>query len=357
MSSYSGILFAILIFSFLIFVHELGHFIAAKRSGVQVNEFAMFMGPAIFKKKVGETTYSLRCIPIGGYCAMEGEDTDTDNPRSFKKAAWWKRLIILVAGSGMNLIAGFLIVLCVNLFVLNPIPQIGSIAANSSLTENNGIQQGDLILKIGDKVINGVDDFNLIMGDGLEAKVYNVLVERDGDEILLENVKFEKREFDDSDVKRYGISWAGEFVLRDSFDGIIKDTWKECVFYARAIWDSLGMLVTGKVGLQDMAGPVGIVATMGKVATQSNSFLSGVLSLLGLGGFIAINLGIMNMLPIPALDGGRVLSLLIVTPIEKITKKPVNSKIEAYIHAGGMILLLIFMGVIMFKDIFDIFMR
>ena len=104
-----SIIFAILIFSFLIFIHEFGHFITAKLSGVRVNEFAMFMGPAIWKKQKGETLYSIRCIPIGGYCAMEGEDQDTDDPRSFQKAKWWKRLIILVAGSAMNLIAGILI--------------------------------------------------------------------------------------------------------------------------------------------------------------------------------------------------------------------------------------------------------
>ena len=107
------ILFAILLFSLLIFVHELGHFLVAKASGVQVNEFAIFMGPAIWKKQKGETLYSIRCIPIGGYCAMEGEDTDTDNPRSFQKAAWWKRFIILVAGAAMNFVVGVLILLIV----------------------------------------------------------------------------------------------------------------------------------------------------------------------------------------------------------------------------------------------------
>ena len=97
-----SVIFAILLFSVLIFVHELGHFTAAKLSGVQVNEFSMFMGPAILKKQVGETLYAIRCIPIGGYCAMEGEDGGSDNPRSFDKAAWWKRLIILAAGAAMN---------------------------------------------------------------------------------------------------------------------------------------------------------------------------------------------------------------------------------------------------------------
>ena len=107
------ILFAVILFSILIFVHELGHFLAAKASNVQVNEFSMFMGPALWKKQKGETLYAIRCIPLGGYCAMEGEDTDTDNPRSFQKAAWWKRLIILVAGSGMNFMIGLLIMLIV----------------------------------------------------------------------------------------------------------------------------------------------------------------------------------------------------------------------------------------------------
>ena len=127
-----SIIFAILIFSFLIFVHEFGHFITAKLSGVQVNEFAIFMGPTIWKKQKEETLYSIRCIPIGGYCAMEGEDKDTDNPRSFQKAAWWKRLIILVAGSGMNFIAGILIMVLVFLpaqqFI---VPTISNIEAGS----------------------------------------------------------------------------------------------------------------------------------------------------------------------------------------------------------------------------------
>ena len=108
MNSFFSILFAIFLFSILIFVHELGHFVCAKLSGVQVNEFSMFMGPAIWKKKKGETLYSIRCIPLGGYCAMEGEDEETDNPRSFQKAAWWKRLIILSAGAAMNFIIGLL---------------------------------------------------------------------------------------------------------------------------------------------------------------------------------------------------------------------------------------------------------
>ena len=142
-----SILFAILLFSFLIFVHELGHFLAAKASGVRVNEFSMFMGPAIFKKQIGETLYSLRTIPIGGYCAMEGEDSETDDPRCFQKAAWWKRLIILAAGAFMNLVAGFLIFAIVfapaKQFV---VPVIDSVEEGCTIVRENGLQVGDKFL-------------------------------------------------------------------------------------------------------------------------------------------------------------------------------------------------------------------
>ena len=135
------ILFAILLFSFLIFIHELGHFAAAKLSGVQVNEFSLFMGPAIWKKQVGETLYALRCIPIGGYCAMEGEDGDSDNPRSFQKAAWWKRLIILVAGAAMNFVAGVgLLGICYAPAEVFVTPVISMVEEGCSLAEGDGIQ-------------------------------------------------------------------------------------------------------------------------------------------------------------------------------------------------------------------------
>ena len=150
-----SILFAILLFSFLIFIHELGHFVAAKLSGVQVNEFSMFMGPALWKKQVGETLYSLRLIPIGGYCAMEGEDGGSDNPRSFHKAAWWKRLIILVAGAAMNFIVGVALMILVYLPVNHEIviPVISSFEDFATVDDGDGLRIGDEILEVdGEKV-------------------------------------------------------------------------------------------------------------------------------------------------------------------------------------------------------------
>ena len=157
------ILFAILLFSILIFVHELGHFLAAKASGVRVNEFSMFMGPAIFKKQVGETLYALRCIPIGGYCAMEGENEDTDDPRSFQKAAWWKRLIILVAGSFMNLVTGFLIMAIViapaKQFV---VPVIDSAEVGCTVVREDGLHVGDEIIAMDGERIYVQSDFSML---------------------------------------------------------------------------------------------------------------------------------------------------------------------------------------------------
>ena len=350
------IIFAILLFSILIFVHELGHFLAAKASNVQVNEFSMFMGPAIWKKQKGETMYSLRCIPIGGYCAMEGEDTDTDNPRSFQKAAWWKRLGILVAGSAMNLLAGFLIVVIVNACTAMPIPQIASLRTGSSMSCEGGLQAGDVILEMNGYAIETTQDFNTALQVNKDETVFDILVQRDGKSLMLQDVPMVPREFpEDAEGAAgtfYGINWATRSL---NFGEVILQSWDDCIYFAKLVWLSLGMLLSGKAGLQDMSGPVGIVSMMNDMAQASSTVTGAVLNLLYFGGFIAVNLGVMNMLPVPALDGGRVFALLLTTGIEKITGKKINPKVEGYIHGAGMILLLAFMAMIMFKDIFTIF--
>ena len=187
-----SILFAILLFSFLIFIHELGHFVAAKLSGVQVNEFAMFMGPAIFKWKRGETQYSIRCIPIGGYCAMEGEDGDSDNPRSFQKAAWWKRLIILVAGAAMNFIAGLLILVAVYApqETIN-VPEVTHIEEGCLLAGEDGIQLGDRIISVDGEKLYIAADFN-ILTTIYDSEVHDLEIERNGQKILLDDFQMIK---------------------------------------------------------------------------------------------------------------------------------------------------------------------
>ena len=350
-----SIVFAIILFSFLIFIHELGHFVSAKLSGVQVNEFAMFMGPAIAKWKWGQTQYSIRSIPIGGYCAMEGEDADTDSPHSFQKASWWKRLIILAAGSFMNFVAGVLIVSVV-LFCqpAYATTQITQIEPWSTVSEGNGLELGDEILKFDGKRISIYEDFSLatmLLPDGQ----YDILVRRDGQKVLLEDVRMERQAVDDGNggqVMRYGISFGVEEATAASVPGRILPT---AFNYVDSVVVSLKMLVTGKAGIMDMAGPVGIVQIMSESAAAAETAGGAFVNLLNFGGFIAINLAVMNMLPIPALDGGRILGLALTTAIEKITGKKLDPKYEGYIHGAGMVLLLGFMALIMFKDLFVLF--
>lgn len=350
-----AIVFAIIIFSFLIFIHELGHFLAAKASNVQVNEFAMFMGPALVKWQRGETLYSIRTIPLGGYCAMEGEDADTENPRSFQKAVWWKRLGILLAGAAMNFVSGFLIFA----LVLAPSdgfaqPVIAEAEAGNTIVYEEGLHIGDRLVKInGNRVYVSSDAtmlFKLQPGD-----TYDLVVERDGKKLELNDFKMEPHEFPNEDGTtslRFGIRFAYE---ENTIGRLLSYTWNNCLSVVQSVKLSLQMLLSGQAGLNDVAGPVGIVRMMNTTAKASPTFLDAVLNLLYFGAFIAVNLAVMNLLPIPALDGGRAVALLLTVAIEKITRRKLDPKYEGYIHAAGMMLLLALMAVVMFKDIFVIF--
>ena len=193
------ILFAILLFSVLILVHELGHFVAAKLSGVQVNEFSMFMGPALWKKQVGETLYSIRLVPIGGFCAMEGEDGGSDNPRSFEKAAWWKRLIILVAGAAMNFLIGVVLMVIVYLPAQQVVePVISDFAQYCTLNGNDGLQIGDRILEVDGEKVYVQSDFSLILGMN-PGDVHNLVVQRNGKRVVLNDLLMEKHEVTQTD--------------------------------------------------------------------------------------------------------------------------------------------------------------
>ena len=353
------ILFAILLFSLLIFVHELGHFLAAKASGVQVNEFAIFMGPAIFKKQVGETLYSLRCIPIGGYCAMEGEDEDTENPRSFQKADWWKRLIILLAGAAMNFITGLLIFAL--LFAMTPgeriiTPELEEFTDCCVFAGENGLQPGDRLLEIDGEKIYVYNDVMVVL-TLLADETHDVVIQRNGQTVELNDlamVPHTHTNEDGTQETHYGMTFGSEEA---NFANRMRSAWLSTVDAIRNTRLSLQLLFSGKVGFSEVSGPVGIVQQMNDVAQSSDSAAMALLNVLNFGGIIAVNLAVMNLLPIPALDGGRAVGLLITTAVEKITRKKLNPKYEGYLHAAGMLLLLGLMAVIMFKDIIFIFKR
>jgi regulator of sigma E protease len=352
-----SVIFAILMFSILIFVHELGHFVTAKLSGVQVNEFAMFMGPALWKKQVGETLYSIRCIPIGGYCAMEGEDEDTDNPRSFQKAVWWKRLIILLAGSAMNFLTGLLIYALLFLPVKQiVVPQIVEFTDCCIFNTEDGLHLGDEILEIDGEKIYTTNDVSLLIQ--LSSTGTHDMVVRRGNQMLeFYDYKMSHTHLDETgrEYRHYGFSYG--HVVEPTFTQKLGYIGKVVMGNVRMVRLSLGMLFSGQAGLQDMSGPVGIISEMSDIAAESETGWMAFLNLLSVGAFLAINLAIMNLLPIPALDGGRALCLLLTAAVEAVTKKKINPKYEGYLHAAGMILLLGLMAIIMFKDIFVLFKR
>ena len=358
-----SVIFAILLFSVLIFVHELGHFTAAKLSGVQVNEFSMFMGPAIWKKQVGETLYAIRCIPIGGYCAMEGEDGGSDNPRSFDKAAWWKRLIILAAGAAMNFLIGVVLMVIVVLMVSvclpgkqTAVPVIASFEDYATVNGENGLQAGDRIVEVDGEKLYSYSDFSMILSLN-PGDVHDITVRRNGEKVVLKDFLLEKHEVtleNGSTGLRYGINFT---LSTPNFWEKLGMAWNQSLDTVRMVRLSLQMLLGGKVGIKDMFGPVGIVSEMSKVAAASDSKVTALLNMLYFGGFIAINLAVMNLLPIPALDGGRIVCLLITVAVEAVTKKKINPKYEGYLHGAGMILLLALMAIIMFKDVIFLFKR
>ena len=335
-----SVLFAILLFSILIFIHELGHFVAAKLSGVQVNEFSIFMGPAIWKKQVGETLYAIRLIPVGGYCAMEGEEGNSDNPRAFGKAAWWRKLIILAAGSAANFVIGVLLMIIVYLPINGEIavPVIKSFESFATVNTEKGLKVGDEIIEVDGEKIFVYSDFSLILSLN-EGDVHDLVVRRDGEKVALENFRMEKHEVageDGTTRMLYGMNFSTKPL---DFGGKIAYGWAQSRNAVRTVRLSLQMLFSGRSGLSDMSGPVGIVSQMSQVAEASESRIDALLNLLYFGGIIAINLAVMNLLPIPALDGGRIVCVLITVAVEAVTHKKIDPKYEAYLHAAGMILL------------------
>ncbi len=349
------ILLAILLFGVLILVHEFGHFITAKLSGVQVNEFSLFMGPAIWKKQKGETLYALRCIPIGGYCAMEGEDGDSDNPRAFGNAKVWKRLIILVAGAVMNLIIGFIMVVIFVGFYYGeadvlPSKQVVMIEDGRPFAQV--LQVGDEFYEINGRRVFVNSDITLLL-DREASGVHDIVVIRNGEKVELSNVTM-KCDYKDpeSGRLRYGFTCEQEECTVGS---VLSYSVDQSLDFGRLVWMSLGDLVGGRASVKDMGGPVMIVETVTQAGVASETVGLGVLNVIYFFAFIAINLAVMNLLPIPALDGGRVVCLLVTAAAEKILRRKIDPKYEGYLHAGFMLLLLALMAFITFKDVIGLF--
>ena len=334
----SGILtavWAVLIFSIVIFVHELGHFAAAKKFGVKVHEFAIGMGPAILKKQKGETLYSVRVIPMGGYCKMEGEDDSSEEAGSFSKKKPWQRFIILFSGAFMNMLLGFLIVVISTAIYTEQIPTLYVDTLIPGLgAEQAGVLPGDKIIKIDGSSIYTQMDFALathqkekitlsIKRDDKPLKLDLTIIPYNGNPIIGIIRKTEPKNF-------FNIISYSYF---DSFS-IVKLTYKS--FFG---------MFSGEVSVDDMSGPIGIISTINEAAK------SGLRDIFFIAMLISLNLGVMNLLPFPALDGGRIIFVL----FEMITKRKPKPEIEGYIHFGGFAILIMFMLYVTKNDIMKFF--
>ena len=352
------ILIAILIFGLLIATHELGHFLTAKLLGVQVNEFSVGMGPALWSREKGETLYSLRAFPIGGYCAMEGEDEESDNPRAFGRAAGWKKIIILCAGAAMNFVTG-LVILAVLMFQLAvvPMPAVASFTEGYGL-EDCGLRVGDVILSV-----NGRSTFSLYGIDvAMEAldqagDTVDLVIVRGEERITLENVSMPRQERTAEDgtvtnLRGLSIGLAG---YEAGFGERLLYGWYGAADMVKIVWSTLGDLIQGAVGLRDLSGPVGIVDMMTDVGSSSPTAADAVWNLAYLAAFIAVSLAVMNLLPLPALDGGRVFFLLLNGVLYALFRKKIDAKYEGYVHLAGLAALMVLMLVVTLSDVGKLF--
>lgn len=344
------IIIGILLFELIIFCHEGGHFIAAKLSGVRVNEFALGMGPKIFQFTKGETAYSLRLLPIGGYCAMEGEDEQSEDPKAFGNKPVWKRIIIVCAGAFMNIVLGLLMMLII--VVQQPMYATTTVDTfpENSVTQKNGLQAGDRFVSIDGYAIFNSRDITFALATVQDYKA-NIVVERDGEKVDLGEMNLATKT-DDAGNKSLVLDF---YVVPQerSFFSVLQQTWEQTVSVVRITWYSLIGLITGRFGFNTLSGPIGIVSAISDVASAGLqiNFLSAFNNILSVMMLITVNLGIVNMLPVPALDGGRLIFLI----VEGIRRKPVPAKYEGVVHGVGFALLMVFMVVVAFNDIVRLF--
>ncbi len=332
------IIFAILMFSLIIFVHEFGHFISARLFKIKVHEFAVGMGPAIFSKQKGETKYSIRMIPMGGFCSMEGEDCVSDDEGSFSSKPWYAKLIVLASGAGMNVILGFLICL---LFTAVSSENIATVTVDSVVEQSNAVgflEEGDRIVSINGEKINIKRDIDFAMQQN-GNKECKIVIERNGKKIEKTFMPYETTYTDGTPA--YIIGFIPK-LEKANFFNVTREAFFQTIWMGKLVFVSIGMLISGQAGMKDVSGPIGVVDAMNTTA-QTGGFVA----LLYLAGFISVNIGLMNLLPIPALDGGRIFFVL----IEAIRRKPIPPEKEGIVHFIGLILLV---GIMVFATWNDI---
>ncbi len=367
------LLAAAVVFGIIVMIHEGGHFLAAKAMGVQVNEFAIGMGPKLFQFGKGETRYTVRLFPIGGYCAMEGEDAAgggeislaaqvqaKDNPRSFLRKPVWRRVVITVAGVVMNLVLGFAVLLVYNGVCTRPSADGQVYYAGTQISElkedtpsyRSGLRAGDTLLAIdGQRVFSAYDIQFLLQSS--DDGVFEMKVRRTTDgkreTVVLPAVEFTREYHEETGRHTLQYDFYVNAIPQTLGSTVVESARTECSV-AVTVWRTLKGIFTGRYGLNDLSGPVGTVGAIGDVvenAVQQEYWQDGLGSVLMLVAMLTVNVGIFNLLPVPALDGGRLLFLT----WEGITRRPVPPKYEGVVHGIGFILLLLLIVIVTFNDI------
>lgn len=345
--SLGTVLIAVLVFGGLIFIHEFGHYIFARIFSVTIEEFAIGMGPKLvgYTSKKTNITYSLRMIPIGGYVAMVGEEGESADPNSFDKKPSWQRFIITVAGAAVNITAGFIAMAILTSMIYLYGTEVKSFYTSEETgfeisSEASGLMVGDEIVRVNGKKVDIYDELSYeIMRNGNEP--VDLVVIRDGKEVTLLDVVFP---VSTESGQKFGVLDIAPVAVERKLGNIIKFSLEKSTLIIRMCWESIIDLIRGRYSLDAVSGPVGISGAIGDAAKR------GSLNLLYIVAMISINLGVMNLLPIPALDGGRIIFIL----VEMISHRRLPKKIEDTINAVGLFVLLGLSFVIMVKDIFTI---
>ena len=340
----------ILILGSIVFVHEFGHFMMAKLTGVYVYEFAIGMGPKLWSKKGKETEYTLRAIPIGGFCMMAGEDLEDDDLKKVPKNKRlqskkpWQRFLIMFFGAGNNFIFAILLLFAIGLIWggSSMEPVVTSVLKNSAAA-NSGIEAGDRILEINGHSISTTDDISLYLAVADPEEASDIKVEKENDSVKTYSVQPKKKKVDGQITYQYGIGMQQE--VQHGFLAAIQFTYKKTISIFKQMGVTVGYLFTGGISISQLSGPVGIFSIVGD---QSSA---GIMNIIYLVAFLSINVGFINLLPIPAFDGGHILFII----IEKIKGSPVNPETENKIHTIGLFLLMLLMVVITFNDILRLF--
>ncbi len=333
-----GIIVAILILGLLIVFHETGHYMAAKLVNIKVHEFSIGMGPKIFNVQKGETEYTLRVLPIGGYVKMEGEDESSEDERAFGNRPLWARIIVVAAGAVMNFILAFIIfIIILSSMPAIPQPIVGELMEGMPAQEA-GLLPGDKVVQLNDYKVYIQKDISYFL-DRNKGEAIDAIIEREG-----KRVHYTITPRFNEEYGRYMLGYNVKNI-KPTILTVLTNSYYETAFLTKAILVSFGDLITGKVGFGQVSGPVGIVGEIGNAAKAGFEYL------LFLAALISINLGIFNLLPIPALDGSRIMFLL----LEGVRGKPINPEREGMVHMVGFVLLLLLMVMVTFNDLARIF--